>query len=165
MTLETVKELFAYNRWANEQVLACVASAPDNVFKAAHDYSVGSIHEQIFHMMQSDYGMLMSLTGGDYSQSPKIEDYPTLAAIKAKFSEIESAYEDCLNSLDSLDGRVTIPMENPLEMSLPDFLMSGFNHGTNHRAQILALLHKHGQKTCEQGYFFYVMAHEKAATA
>ena len=152
MTLETVKELLAYNKWANEQVLACVESVPDDIFKAEHDYSVGSLHEQVFHVMQSDWWAITTLTNGDMSQSLKIEDYPDFVSIKARFSEIETQYEDHINSLDSLDGKVTIPMETPLEMSVWDFLMSGFNHSTNHRAQILALLHKHGQQTCEQGY-------------
>lgn len=165
MTLETIKELLAYNKWANEQVLACVESVSDDIFKAEHDYSVGSLHQQMFHVMQSDWWAITTLTDGDMSQSPKIEDYTDFQSIKIKLAEIETQYEIYINSLDSLDGTVTIPMQNPLEMRLWEFLMSGFNHSTNHRAQILTLLHKHGQETCEQGYFFYVMAREKEKSA
>lgn len=165
MTLETIKALLAYNKWANEQVLNCVKSAPEDVFKAEHDYSVGSLHQQVFHVMQSDWWAITSLTEGDMSQSPKIEDYDDFDSIMSKWQEIDSQYDEYIESLESLDGSVTIQMQTPFEMPLFDFLMSGINHGTNHRAQILALLHKHGQETCEQGYFFYTLAREKAATA
>jgi uncharacterized damage-inducible protein DinB len=34
------------------------------------------------------------------------------------------------------------------------------NHGTNHNAQILALLHQYGAPTVEQGYYFYRLEHQ-----
>ena len=172
MNVETLNKLYAYNRWANEQVWECVATLPEVDYMAEHDYSTGSVFEQVFHMMQYDWWLIHLLNNDvppyDDLAWPQQDDYKDRDTLWKKWQEINTdimIYLDKVTDVD-LQKSVQFPVPEGYDaMFCPtwELHMIGINHGTNHRAQVLALLHKRGGKTEEQGYFYHILARETAA--
>jgi len=165
MNLDTIKTFHTYHDWANDQVLACVAQLDETQYKQAQDYSIGSVENQIYHVMHSDWWamhyLLNTLPDKNDPQTLKQTDYPTLAAIQERWPQIRQDVHAMLN--DFTEATLTDPIKISAEQSIPkwQFMMAGINHGTNHRAQILALLGAYGAPTCEQGFYFYLLAQQQ----
>jgi uncharacterized damage-inducible protein DinB len=166
MNVETLKQLYAYNRWANEQVWRCVAALPEAEYMAEHDYSIGSLFNQVFHMMQTDWWsagtMNRNLPAQDDPAYVKQEDYTDRAALWKKWQTVLDEIDAHLDTLTdaTLQKMVNMPVPDgydPKRVPLWETHMVGINHGTNHRAQVLALLYQRGGKTVEQGYYFFVL--------
>lgn len=159
-----LKSLIDYNSWANQQVWTCVESLTEEQFKQAHDYSTGSVYEQLFHLMSTDYFTLKMLDGTmattDPSDYPKKEAYPTREAIWNKWQEIDQATHVWFDSADveTLEGEIGFQETEDLLIagSRAEWVAVLENHTTNHRAQILALIHQLGGETCEMGLYFYL---------
>ena len=86
-------------------------------------------------------------------------DYPTLAAIRDKWSTIESDCQAFLATLteSDLEKRIEVTStEGTKHLDiLAEMLMHVVNHGTDHRSQMLRIIHDYGGKTFEQGISFY----------
>ncbi len=155
-----LKTMIDYNSWANQQVWNCIQSLSDEQFNQAHDYSTGSVYEQTYHLMSTDYWTLTMLKGSDGSDVPKKQDYTTREAIWSKWQEIDQAYHDWLETAtdDELNGEIGFQETEDLNVAgtRAEYLMIIENHTTNHRAQILALIDQLGGETCEMGMYFYI---------
>jgi len=161
---DQLKTLIDYNTWANQQVWQCVQALTDEQFKQAHDYSVGSVFEQVFHLMSTDFFALKMLDGTlattDRSEYPTKDDYDTRDKIWAKWQEIDNAVHTWFAgaSVDDLTGEIGFQESKDLFVagSRAEWLMVYENHTTNHRAQILALIHQLGGETCEMGIYYFL---------
>lgn len=159
-----LKSLVAYNTWANQQVWNCVMGLTDEQFKQAHDYSTGSVYEQVFHLMSTDFFTLKMLDGSlattDASAYPTKEAYTTREAIWEKWQEIDAAVHTWLDTASDDDLNDEIGFNETEELfvagSRAEWLGVYENHTTNHRAQILALIHQLGVETCEMGLYYFM---------
>ena len=168
MDVQTLRNLVEYTQTANHKVWACIDELNEDQFLQAHDYSVGGIYDQTFHMMASDWYMpnLDGVVAGT-AKAPKKEDYTTWASIKAGWTKIDAEINAALDAMTDADLQEIkrTPVHKDLALHTPcwEMWMSYVNHNTNHRAQVLARLHQLGAKTVEQGYFFYLIDREVAA--
>jgi len=53
MTPEATRKLYNYTYWAFEKVWECITPLTDEQFTQHLDYSLGSIHNQVIHVMSS----------------------------------------------------------------------------------------------------------------
>lgn len=159
-----LKTLIEYNTWATQQVWNCVSALSEEQFKQAHDYSTGSVYEQVFHIMSTDFFTLKILDGSlatTYSSDyPKKEDFTTREAIWEKWRDIDKGYYSWFESVsvDDLTAEIGFSETEDLFVagSWAEWLMVYANHSTNHRAQVLALIHKLGGETCEMGLYYFM---------
>ncbi|MCP5098068.1 MAG: hypothetical protein GY943_21175 [Chloroflexi bacterium] len=165
MQLETVRTMFDYHIWANRQVWDCIESITYELFTQEHDHSIGSLHNQAYHLMHTDWSTALWFAGlmpkeGDPDYITQ-EEFPDRASIRQKWDEAEAKFSAFLESLtdEKLNETMQMPKskEETFDTNLGEMLMATFNHGTNHRAQIMALINKFGGKTVEQGLYFYLM--------
>ncbi|MFN8374701.1 MAG: DinB family protein [Anaerolineae bacterium] len=151
--------LYDYNFWAHRRVWACVVELSDEQFTRPHDYSIGSIHAQVVHTMGAEDLWLSRITGGTKLSLPAPHEYPTREAIRSAWDNVEAAWRAYLDTLTDETLTQAIHYRNlklePKESLLCDILMHVANHGTDHRAQTLALLHQLGAKTIEQDVIYY----------
>lgn len=167
MNVETLRLFYEYDRWANAQVWACVEKLSDDQFTQESDYSIGSVHNQVFHLMGSELWSLKFFgeTIDDELQALKQEDFPTRKSIRSQWDGYIQRLDAGLETLtdDMLQAPINLELGSKLTGPMWHFLIAMINHGMDHRCQILALIHALGGETCEHEFWFYMMAQQKSA--
>lgn len=156
-----IKTLFDYNFWAFERVWECITQLSDEQFTEEIDYSTGSIRNIVCHLMSANARWVSRLQ----EKTPKLhityEDFDSLSKTKTKWDELKKEFLNYVNSLDQeqLEMEATWEISNRnWKFNTPrwELLLHIANHGTDHRAQILAILHHHFHvKTDEQDMIIY----------
>ncbi|MBC8160894.1 MAG: DinB family protein [Roseiflexaceae bacterium] len=156
-------DLYRYTYWANRKVWACVEQLNDEQFTQELDYSIGALRNQCIHTMGVESWWITFLATGTL-QFLSFDDYPTRASVRAKWDEIERYVLGYLDSLtpDQLQREVHPDFwEDDPPIKLWQALLQVANHSTDHRAQILAGLHRLGGPTVGQDYLDYLDEQQK----
>src|ERR1700752_236886 len=153
---------FDYNFWAFDRVWEGISQISDEQFVEEIDYSTGSIRNLVVHVMGGNRNWMSRLQGTEMSPRLVFADFDSLSKTKAKWDELQEEFLDHLNSLDQEQLDETVEWEllsQGLRSTNPrwEILLHLANHGTDHRAQILAILHHHFHiKTVEQDMIIYL---------
>jgi uncharacterized damage-inducible protein DinB len=169
MTPEDVQRLFAYNTWAMDHVWECVEQLSDEQFVQAIDYSMGSVRNQMLHIVTGIERWLQRLEGEPPTPGPGADDFPSCSAVRAWWVQTNAALGAYLKSLDqekldeTVGGRLAgRGVEYANKRS--DLLLHMANHCTDHRAQVLAILHSEfDAPTVEQDLLLYLIEAAKEA--
>jgi uncharacterized damage-inducible protein DinB len=162
MNSNEIITLFDYNFWAFDRVWECICQISDEQFLEEIDYSTGSIRNLVVHIMSANRNWMSRLQGTAMSPRLLFEEFDSRQKTKAKWDELQKEFLDHLNSLDQKQLDETVEWEL-LSQGLKsinsrwEILLHLANHGTDHRAQILAILHHHFHvKTIEQDMIIYL---------
>lgn len=130
-------------------------------FTQAVDYSHGSVRDQIVHLMSADDMWFSELRNVKPSEPLPPADLEDRKIIRAHWDSIEQSMRAYLAKLrdDMLFDKPIKEPEEDKNLIVWQVLLHVANHGTDHRAQILRLLHDLGVKTTSQDYIFYVFDH------
>jgi len=166
-----LKTLFDYNFWAFERVWESISQLTDEQFIEEIDYSTGSIRNIVCHMMSANIRWVSRLKGETPQLYLTYEDFETLAKTKAKWDELQNQFMEYIDSLneEQLEAKVNWEIPNrEWKFDTPrwEILLHVANHGTDHRAQILAILHHHFHvKTDEQDMIIYSVEQREGNTS
>lgn len=125
------------------------------------NYSYGSVRNQIVHMINVDDIWFSELRGGEPLEPPPPGEADDRQIIRAYWDAVEAQMRDYLATLQD-DALFSTPITEPDEdkdLIVWQVLLHVVNHGTDHRAQLLRLLHDLGVQTTGQDYIFYVYDH------
>ena len=162
MKTNEIITIFDYNFWAFERVWECISQISDEQFLAEIDYSTGSIRNIVVHVMSGNRNWMSRLQGSEMPPRLVLEDFDSLSKTKVKWDELKKEFLDHLNLFDQEQLDETTDWEllsQGLKSTNPrwEILLHLANHGTDHRAQILAILHHHFHvKTVEQDMIIYL---------
>lgn len=151
--------MFDYSYWAHRRVWACVTQLTDEQFTRNLGYSWGSINGQVAHTMNAEWVWLSRMQGTASPAMLKFEDFPTRESVRAQWDEIESKVRAFLGELTDarLDQTIFyLRADQPYSQKVWEILAHVINHGTDHRAQTLAMLHQLGAPTVEQDIIIYL---------
>ena len=157
-----IKTIFDYNFWAFERVWENICQISDEQFVQPIDYSTGSIRNIVAHIMSANHNWMARLQDTEIPPRLVYEDFISLSQTKAKWDELRQEFQDYLDSLTDGQLEETVNWELPaigLRSDNPrwEILLHLANHATDHRAQILAILHHHFHvQTVEQDMIFYL---------
>ncbi len=160
MNVAHVRQLFDYDAWANRRVWDCVESLSDEQIEQGLDYSVGSIRTQVLHTMGVQSWWVGFLATGELRFLDD-DDFPTRDLVLAGWDRTEAATRDYLATLtdDGLD-RLVLPghwaERGRAPITVWQALFQVLNHGTDHRAQTLAGIHRLGGRTVAQDFVLQV---------
>lgn len=160
MNPDTYRELFAYDEWANHRVWDCLDRLTDEQFTTDLSYSVGSLRMQTVHMLTNQSFWVGFLTTGE-RRFVDYDDYPTRPVIRTAWKQVHRETRDYLDALTApaLD-RIVLPEHWAQRGRKPFTVCQGLtqvlNHNTDHRAQMLAGLHRLGGRTVAQDYLAYL---------
>lgn len=163
-----IQTLFDYQYWAFERVWECIARLTDEQFVEQVDYSIGSIRNIVVHLMSATNRWLSRLQRTETPPHLAFEELNTLSAVKRKWDELRQVFLEAIQSLDQEQLDEVIHWEIPsrsLSLDTPrwEILLHVANHGTDHRAQILATLHQHFRvETVEQDMILFTAARDQA---
>ncbi|MCY3866299.1 MAG: DinB family protein [Chloroflexi bacterium] len=159
-----IRTLFDYHYASYDRIRHCAAALSQDQFVADSSYSVGSVRNQLAHCLMVDIRWLARLN----RQPPpemEYEDFPDQATLWREWEEVQDqvmAYVSRL-SAEELDEVVDLqfPDRGGLRRSRRwQILVHMVNHGTDHRAQILARLAGFGAATFEQDLMLHLWSAE-----
>ncbi len=161
MNADAFRQLYDYHFAENRNLWDWfIASMPQEQFTQQHDYSLGSVRNQIVHLMSVDDAWFGDLLGIEIPSSPDPEDTLDRAVIRAYGDAVEQKVRGYLATLRD-DMLFLKPFEagEDKDLILWQVLIHVVNHGTDHRAQLLRQLNDLGNKTPPQDFIFYVYDH------
>ena len=154
------RRMIDYTFWEHRQVWGYVLALSDEQYTRPCDYSIGSVHEQVVHTMGAEWLWLQRVRDETPDPFLKADDFADRATVRARWDEIEAGWRAYVRALrdeqlaetmvyTSINGNMR--REQPLWEGLAQIV----NHATDHRAQILALIHQLGGETGAQDFIFY----------
>ncbi len=167
MDPEAVLELFSYNYWAFERVWACIAQLTDAQFIEEVDYSRGAIRNHVVHLMSANQRWVYRLQRLEPPPRLNNDDFTTLAQTRAKWDELQQELMSYISTITREQSNEVIRWELPErgymdESHRWEILLHMANHGTDHRAQVLAMLNQHFHiETVEQDMIIYLAEKQK----
>ena len=138
-----------------------VQQIPFEQFVQDVPYSLGSIRNQILHLMHVDEVWFRELSNLEPPEPYQPTAFDDREAIGRHWVRIEQEMRAYLGILQD-EMLNTAPIREPeedRELKVWQVLFHVLNHGTDHRAQILRLLHDLGVETTSQDYIFYAYEH------
>lgn len=159
MNAGAIRHLYSYHFAANRKIWdELILPLPQDLFIRESDYSVGSVRNHIVHLFNVDDRWFSGLCGVSIPGWHNVVHWHAKDRIRAEWDRVEAdmrAYLDALT--DDMLSLQPLASGNPRDaMPLWQILLHVANHGTDHRAQILALLHHLGVGTFAQDYMFFV---------
>jgi uncharacterized damage-inducible protein DinB len=159
MNADAFRHFYGYHFAENRNIWdLCVNSLSYEQFTQNAEYSHGSVRDQIVHLMNVDDGWFAELRGGDFPESYDPAAFDDRENIRAHWDIVEQHMREYLAKLrdeDLFAKPITEPDEDK-DLIVWQVLLHVANHGTDHRAQLLRLLHDLGVKTTSQDYIFHV---------
>lgn len=160
--IDQVRDLYAYNAWANRQVWDCLASLTDEQFSQPLDYSVGSLRTQALHTLGVQSWWIHYLRTGEIVFLDD-DAFTDRASIRARWDEVDTETADYLAGITDADlGRLVRPAhwgDARPPVTVWQALFQVLNHSTDHRAQTLAGIFQLGGETIAQDYLLFAWDH------
>ena len=161
MNADRFRSLYDYHFTLNRKLWdECIVPLTDEQFTRKVDYGVGSVRNQVTHVLNIDDRWFSGLRGEPIPDFIKYEDYVDRAIIRSKWDAVITRMQAYLKDLqdDALDTQPFMePDKDPT--ALWQVLLHVANHGTDHRAQLLRILNELGAKTFPQDYIIFTWEH------
>jgi uncharacterized damage-inducible protein DinB len=164
MNIDRYRRLQEYNSWAHRRVWNCIMKLSEEQYHQPSSYSIGSLHQQLVHTMEVEMLLLRRVQRGTPHRIPPADTYPTREAVRVRWDEIEAAWREQLASLTDADldvmvEYVSISSGKTYRSRMWELLSQWINHSTDHRAQMLALIHQLGGETISQDIIHFTWEH------
>lgn len=161
MTAAEARILFDYNHWAHERVWTCANTLTDEQFVQDVGYSFGSIRNQLVHVMSVDRRWFARIASQPVMPHLVADQFTTKAEVQERWAQLASENEAIFSSLDDAGWQAGVEVtlaHRGVSLMQPrwQILAHVVNHGTDHRAQTLAMLHQLGAPTVEQDLVYYL---------
>lgn len=161
MMLSAARTLIDYHYAAYERVWAAASQLSQEEFTRDFDYSLGSVRNQLAHVMNVDDRWLSRLQSRPLPPNLDFEDYPEAQSAQEKWMQIAQRVQAYAAGLDSDQLQQSVELHFPGRGGSHrnmrwQILLHVVNHGTDHRAQILALLHELGAPSFEQDLILHL---------
>jgi uncharacterized damage-inducible protein DinB len=165
--LEDFRRLYEYNSWANHRTLEACAPLTDEQFTRDLHSSFRSVRDTLVHILLVEWLWRERWLGRSPDKYPPATDFPTLEAVRRRWTEVQSNLLGYVGSLKPEDlDRVFeyktttgAPQAEPLAQMLQHLV----NHSTYHRGQIATMLRQLDAKPI--GTDLIVFYRERAAQA
>jgi len=162
MNANAFRHFYNHHFAENHKVWEHVASLSYEQFTQKVDYSRGSVREQLVHLLDAE-DMWFSELRGAQALEPLPETVTTddREVIRAHWGKVEQNIRAYLADLQD-EQLFSKPIKEPEEDQILfawQVLLHVANHATDHRAQLLRVLHDLGVETKSQDYIFYIYDH------
>lgn len=158
MNANAFRHFYNYHFAENRKVWDHVASLSFEQFTQPVDYSHGSVRDQIVHLIDAEQMWFSELRGVVPLEPLPAADFDDRNTIRVYWDIAEQNIRAYLAELRD-DMLFTKPIKEPEEdhiLIVWQVLLHVANHATDHRAQLLRVLHDLGVETKYQDYIFYV---------
>ena len=169
MTVAEVRELFAYNAWANRLFFAALEPLPVEVYVRDLKSSHGGLHGTLCHIVWAEQLWLNRWLGKANPAVPQGRDLASLAAARTRWEAIESERATFLAGLTErrLDEAVAVKPSTGGEYrhSFHEMFRHAIDHSSYHRGQLVTLLRQVGTTPPGTGLIVFYRERPTPATA
>jgi uncharacterized damage-inducible protein DinB len=158
MNADAFRHFFNYHFSENRKIWEHIASLSFEQFTQAVNYSHGPVRDQIIHLIDVEDVWFSELRGVEPLEPLPSAGVDDRDVIRAHWDKVEHNVHVYLASLED-DMLFSKPIKEPEEdkdLIVWQVLLHVANHATDHRAQLLRVLHDLGVETKSQDYIFYV---------
>jgi uncharacterized damage-inducible protein DinB len=145
VTIEQLRPLVGYNRWANGRLLRAAAGLSREERERDVGASFGSVHGTLVHILWGERGWLHMWRHGAFLPDPVSGDYPDLESLRAAWADHEPAYQDYLLGLTQSDLDAPRSVDGNA-YTLGELVQHTLTHSTHHRGQVVVLLRQLGHE-------------------
>jgi uncharacterized damage-inducible protein DinB len=144
MISEDLRLRFAYHVWANQRLLRACEALSDDQLRATALPGHPSILDTLIHAVSSEWIWRSRVEGSSPEAFLDAADLPDLAALRARWQEEGRQLDALIATLDDAAYRRVVPYRTmsgtPDQQQLGPILTHLFNHATQHRAEVAAML-------------------------
>ena len=157
MNADAFRQLYDYHFSENRKLWnTYITTLFQDQFTLSVAYSVGSVRDHIVHLIEVDDIWFSELRGLTEPVIPFIDETNDRTKIRQQWDAVEAMMREYLAGLqDGMLFTKPIVMEEDKDLIVWQVLLHVVNHATDHRAQLLRLLHDLGIRTGPQDYIFY----------
>ncbi|MEP7133343.1 MAG: DinB family protein [Chloroflexota bacterium] len=159
MNADAFRHFYNYHFAENRVVWKHVATLSFEQFTQAVDYSHGSVRDQIVHLIDAEQMWFSELRAFRPMEPLPAVDTDDRDPIRTYWDDVEQKIRAYLADDLRDDMLFSKPITEPDEdkdLIAWQVLLHVANHATDHRAQLLRVLHDLGVETKSQDYIFYV---------
>ena len=144
MLTTVIRNLYDYNAWANARILDTAAMLTPAQILAPGGASFDSVRDTLVHTMNAQWLYLERWQGRSRREVPEAAAFPDLAAIRARWDQVERDTRAFVTALD--DGRLAVAVGytnmqgEPWAYPLWQQMIHQVNHATQHRSEAAVLL-------------------------
>ncbi len=164
MNADYFRTLYRYNYDIQQQLWDSALTLTDAQFTQEWDYSIGSLRNHFVHVTGTDQRWLRRIKG-----EPRASGW-SMPIFRRPPAFTHSGRRSRTDVLAYVDGVDDAELHRVVVYDLPhrggvhrnavwEILAHVVNHGTDHRAQMLRLLHDLGAPTFEQDFIIYQWDH------
>jgi uncharacterized damage-inducible protein DinB len=162
---EALRTQYRYNSWATRHVLKTAEHLTPEQLLAPGQAGHGSVRDTLLHLMETQRGWLSwwdgSLTAEEaYALKIAPAEHPDVPALCRTWAEIERQTEAFTSGLTDADPariyRWELPDGKVWQMSLWGMMAHIVNHGTQHRAEVAAMLTGFGHSPGDLDLIYYL---------
>jgi len=159
MRIADIRTLYDYNSWANARILDAAARVPAELFTTA---ALGTcrLYDTLEHILVAESIWRLRWLGVAPESVEFPDSFPTLAALRARWSEEDQQLYAFLDRLNDTDMDRTLTYQRGElgadTRTLWHLLLHVVNHGTQHRSELAMLLTELGHSPGDLDFTVFV---------
>ena len=151
MTIDDIRLLYEYDRWANNRVFQAVSGLSLEQFTRDLGGSFGSVRDTLLHILAGEWTWLVYWREQSHGPALLVElrtrreslfnpvSFPNVAAVRSKWAEVEEDQIAFVSSLTNASLEKMLPYRTT-QLSLAHLMQHLANHSTYHRGQIALMM-------------------------
>jgi uncharacterized damage-inducible protein DinB len=164
-----MRDLFAFNAWANQRILGATAGLSAEQFTKELGSSFSSVRDTLVHVWAVEWVWLERLNGRSPATFPNAKDFPDLASLRPRWVEVEKNWLEYVsrlneNELEEEVGYQTMSF-GPARNLRWQIMQHVVNHGSYHRGQVTTMLRQLGAKGVGTDLILFYRERQAAAKA
>jgi uncharacterized damage-inducible protein DinB len=159
-----LNQFIHYNYQAHRRLWECILTLSDEQFVQPLDYSIGSVRNHMVHLINVDTRWMGRIREDD--PLPDYVPYEAYTSPRQTFERWLTVEQDVISTVATIDIEKIVEIrfssglyaDKLFTVTVEQVLLHVVNHGTDHRAQVLPILHRLGAPTFEQDYMYHLFS-------
>jgi len=160
MRIEDVRNLYAYNRWANHRVCEAARSLDVPQFVQDLRASYSSVKGTLVHILWGEWLWLQRWSGESPKQVFVPEEFPSLAELEVRWNTVEREQQEFIERLTDDGLRERVSYENlqgqRWTYTRAQMMQHVVNHSSYHRGQVAVLLRQLGKTPSATDFLLFL---------
>ena len=168
MTVDDIRLLFGYDRWANNRVLQSASTLSVEQFTRDLRGSFRSVRDTLFHLIGGEWGWLTywkesthdaAFLAGLWDRHDALfrpDAFHNIEAVRVKWVEVAKDQTEFLDRLTDEALRRMLPCRKT-QLSLAHLMQHLANHSTYHRGQIALMLRQLGAEPLATDFHMFLV--------